>query len=81
MKYKPGDKVRVREDLEAYREYRMESGYTDTAVEEMLLFRGKIVTIFGFSDNAYLVEEDTENWNWTDEMFEDERKTDCVVSA
>ena len=74
MKYKIGDKVRVREDLEVDRDYYMESGVCDTFVEEMAHFRGKVVTICGFRDEEYLVEEDTENWSWTDGMFENEEK-------
>lgn len=68
MKYKVGDKVRVRKDLVKDRGYFMEDGSTiDVVVEEMLDACGKVVTIKGGS-YKYLLEE--YGCYWTDEMFE-----------
>jgi hypothetical protein len=65
MKYKVGDKVRVREDLIHGREYGGITFYMDGC-------KGKIVTIsFVCSSNYYEIAEDEDKWNWTDEMFED----------
>lgn len=64
MKYKVGDKVKVREDLENNVFY----GGT-RANEDMIKHRGKILTIRGIEGGNYLMEE--ENWCWTDEMLED----------
>lgn len=63
MKYKVGDKVRVRSDLEGNKEYG--GWYTS---EGMVKMRGEIVTIRGVGSSAYELEEN--DLMWTDEMFE-----------
>ena len=64
MKYKVGDKVRVREDLEKGKLY------GDYSVnEDMFSLRGKIVTICNIEYGFYMLEEDLHKWCWTDEMF------------
>ena len=71
MKYKIGDKVRVRDDLRLGEVYKMDNGTDyDSVVFEMLKLKGKEVTISTYTDsNKYLVSEDRDCWNWTDEMF------------
>ena len=64
MKYKVGDKVRVREDLIAEKQYGK-----DFFVSEMNPFKGQIVTIKKIRENKYVIEEDHEDWHWTEEMF------------
>lgn len=82
-KYHAGDVVYVRSDLRANsKRYPMDgckNGFV--ANEDMVLFRGKPVTIFGrinrtFSDDGYgdyyyTIGEDHGKWHWTDAMFED----------
>lgn len=73
MKYKVGDKVRVRTDLNFNVHYHNED-HTDWMffTEGMKEFAGKsghIVTISGLRLNSYLVEGYRNPW-WTDEMFE-----------
>lgn len=63
MKYKVGDKVRVRSDLEKNKGYG--GWYTS---EGMVKMRGEIVTIRGVGSSAYELEENY--LMWTDEMFE-----------
>ena len=65
MKYKIGDKVKVRNDLKVQR-------YGDrTFVERMEKYKGKLVTISEEFPGIYHIKEDkNENWDWTDEMFE-----------
>ncbi len=63
MKYKVGDKVRVRRDLEDGETY----GGWD-ALEDMVKMRGEIVTIRRVRRSAYELEE--KGLMWTDEMFE-----------
>lgn len=63
MKYKVGDKVRVRRDLEDGETY----GGWD-ALEDMVKMRGEIVTIRRVRSSAYELEE--KGLMWTDEMFE-----------
>ena len=64
MKYKAGDKVRVRSDLKERMGYGCQR-FTDSMKKQM----GKIVTISNVVDDRYYyIKED--NYNWTDEMFE-----------
>ena len=65
MKYKAGDKVRVRKDLEAYEEYG-NINFTDS----MEKYKGKIVTIKATNSNSYFIKEDNGNYHWADEMLE-----------
>ena len=66
MKYKVGDKVKVREDLEIGETY---GGLTFSV--QMREYRGQIVTIKTADDDSYQIEEDELNWYWTEEMLED----------
>lgn len=64
MKYKAGDKVRVRSDLKERMGYGCQR-FTDAMKKQM----GKIVTISNVVDDRYYyIKED--NYNWTDEMLE-----------
>jgi hypothetical protein len=65
MKYKVGDKVRVRKGLTVDSCYGRED-----FVEEMKSFIGKIVTISKVIDEEYMILEDDGDYAWTDEMFE-----------
>ena len=66
MKYKVGDKVRVRKKLESGNEY---DGVV--ASKGMIQYRGKITTISRIlPDRTYFLEEG-EKYYWTDEMLED----------
>lgn len=71
MKYKVGDKVKIREDLnidEMYGKWDCAFGMTD--------YRGMIATITKCNDNndddddSYQINLDYECYNWSDEMFE-----------
>jgi hypothetical protein len=61
MKFKVGDKVRVREDLEIDKDY----GFYCN--EEMVKLKGKVVEIEDVDNISYSIKEDT--YAWTDEMF------------
>ena len=67
MKYKVGDRVRVREDLKVGCYYGDESFRPD-----MKKYLGKTVTISRVSsrEGSYWLKEDDGNWCWTDKMFE-----------
>lgn len=76
MKYKVGDKVKVREDLSREKYY--DGCYVNPVMGE---FAGRIVTISRALEltNRYEIKEDNMRWCWTDEMFEtleDENITD-----
>lgn len=63
MKFKVGDRVRVRKDLKC------NSFYGGVRVnDEMINNKGKILTIIGIDGRTYLMEGSS--WFWTDEMFE-----------
>ncbi len=65
-KLKPGDKVKVREDLKTDRVY---GNYNFTT--DMKNFNGKVVTISEVTDfGNYKIAEDTEGYIWTEQMFE-----------
>lgn len=65
MKYKIGDKVLVRSDLEEGKKYEDE-----VVMSNMLYLKGKIVTIEHVDHpNCYRIKEDSDQWHWTDEMF------------
>lgn len=63
MKYKVGDRARVRSDLKACEQYG-----SNIATSSMEGLAGKIVTISKVGYAHYLVEG--MNYNWTDEMLE-----------
>lgn len=67
MRYKVGDKVRVRKDLVVDKDYG-----TQFFVDGMRKFKGKIVNIKRVEDSFYRIEEDeiVYSYNWTDEMLE-----------
>lgn len=85
MKYKVGDKVRVRSDLEKGKLYRMEDGSEyDCAVDKMLKLSGKEVTISKIRGGKYIVKEcekDCFFYYWTDEMFESESNQKIVITS
>lgn len=65
MKYKVGDKVRVRKDLKEWEQYgRL------TFTESMGKLRGNNVTIKEVLSNDYHIVEDNSEYFWTDEMLE-----------
>ena len=75
MKYKIGDKVLVRSDLEEGKIYGDE-----VVMSDMLFFRGKIVTIEHVDHPCcYRIKEDPDQWHWTDEMF-DEKESEEIKS-
>lgn len=66
MKYKVGDKVRIREDLV------MDDNYGGSvAVDDMTDMGGSVVTIERVGEvHGYYIKEDPDEYCWTDEMFE-----------
>lgn len=67
MKYKVGDKVRVRDDLEINKFYG--NGYRFTP--HMARYKGQVVTISRVGNDFYKIKDDIYYWSWSDEMFED----------
>jgi len=61
------NKVRVKSNLKKYKKYGEQS-----VVEDMMNYRGKVVTISKVLTNGlYQIEEDGGSWIWTDEMFDE----------
>ena len=73
MKYKVGDKVKVRENLKTGKTYG-EMFFS----EQMKEHRGQIVTIKVVNDEGYHIEEDKQNWYWSDEMLEDVKEENTI---
>ena len=67
MKYKVGDKVKIRTDLDINTVY---NGWDCS--RDMVLFGGRIATIVKCYDDSYHIDIDNEDYNWTDKMFENE---------
>ena len=82
MKYKVGDKVKIREDLVVGKMY----GADDFA-RGMEKYKGKIATIVTVHDTVYNInvddndidDDDALAWHWTDEMFEDYTETTAMT--
>lgn len=80
MKYKVGDKVRVRQWDDMVKEFgELFSDISIVKADDRCLFKnemkkycGTVVTIEKVVNEyeRYLIEEDYKNWYWTDEMFE-----------
>lgn len=69
MKYKVGNRVRVRKDIKCREYYLMEDGFAgDCVTKEMIKFRDKVVTI-SYADGKYKIEEDGGDFWWVDGMF------------
>ena len=73
MKYKVGDKVRIRRDL---------SASDDCVNRGMAKFAGTITTIKCVynPDGVFLLDADGGEWFWTNEMLEDADETDKTVN-
>ena len=73
MKYKVGDRVRIRTDLIAntlYSEYYF--------VKEMDRYKGKVANIIGVDLYYYRIDIDNGKYVWTDDMLEDLTKNDLI---
>ena len=74
MKYKAGDKVRIRADLKEGEEYNKV-----TVVLPMIQYVGKTTTIRQVYESCYTLDVDGGCWVWTDDMFEDaEKETEAL---
>ena len=71
MKYKVGDRVKIREDLVVGNTYGAE-----VFVKDMEHYKGNMATISAICGDTYRINIDNDDiperyWHWTDEMFED----------
>lgn len=75
FKFKIGDKVRIRKDLNQFHLYKMEFESTETTrvTADMYSIRGEIVTITDIIFDRYIIDKDYGRRCWADEMF------DCKV--
>ena len=75
MKYKVGDKVKIREDLEVGKMYGNEE-----FVGNMVTYKNRTVMIDEIlGDGRYHINIDPTGFIWTDEMFEDDIKNSNTV--
>jgi len=72
MKFKVGDKVRVRQEKALEREFGVKPNGTIKCdlVADMKRFCGQVVTIKEVHYTSYHIEEDNGKWAWTDAMLE-----------
>lgn len=73
MKYKAGDRVKVKSWNQMVNEYGVECNYIKTKplfVDPMRKYCEKIVTIREVYDYHYYIKEDCGDWCWTDDMFD-----------
>lgn len=82
MKYQPGDRVRVRNDIKADTEYQSECGESVYCNDDMARRRGQLVTI-KFIDtweskmpSVYHIDDDDGEFGWAAEMFESSQMFD-----
>ena len=64
MKFKVGEKVKIKKNLKKGYDFKY------FVADEMENFKGKTVTIYSVNSEAYRIEEDNMNWEWTEDMFE-----------
>lgn len=88
MKYKVGDKVRVKKDLKLCQGYYMENkkGGVNTFVPPMTDYRGQLVTISKIINGQYCVKECPYGTNhkpvlWTDGMFESSDEKIVIIAS
>ena len=65
MKFKVGDKVRVRKDLEVDKRYG-----SHVFVDGMQNYRGKVMEVESIWNDEYYLKETVQDWAFTDEMLE-----------
>lgn len=84
MKYKVGDKVRVK-SLDWYNENKNQTGQVqclgEIFLEEMSKFCGKLVTIHSIAKHGYHINEDEYKYNWTDAMFEEDIENEVKIEV
>lgn len=68
MKFKVGDKVRIKENLKERNDYKY---YVHSNMQNLA---GKIVTIESVREESYKIEQDNGYWDWTEDMFEEIKK-------
>jgi hypothetical protein len=81
MKYKVGDKVRVKSDLVNGKYYENEANHVGIYFnKDMMEYRGKIVTISQVvhGSGVYRIKEDGRTWAWSIGMFEEVEKPEVV---
>ena len=82
MKYKIGDRIRVRKDLKKYERYYSEDKkYYETMTPGMLHLCGEVVTIKNVYPKVGVYTIAEYGWNWTDEMFEDIHNEKIVITT
>lgn len=82
--YHPGDKVRVRPDLEVQTDYKMLSGESKNRAwwiyPWMADYAGEVITIMEISPHG-VYKADVGGCVWTDEMFEPALASECVCNS
>ena len=64
MKFKVGDKVRIKKDLS------IDKTYGITVVSSMEKYAGRIMTVSRITNFGYRLKEDNEEWHWSEDTME-----------
>ena len=64
MKFKVGDKVRIKKDLS------IDKTYGITVVISMEKYAGRIMTVSRITNFGYGIKEDNEEWHWSEDTME-----------
>lgn len=82
MKYKVGDKVKVK-SLDWYNENKNQTGQVqcldEIFLEEMSKLCGRLVTIHSIAKHGYYINED--DYTWTDDMFEETMNNEIRIKV
>ena len=81
MKYKVGDKVRIK-SLEWHKKHRDYLGHvyigSEVFASGMVEYCGKEAMIKELNETSYKIDIDDQYWNWSDGMFEDENPLSII---
>lgn len=85
-KYKVGDAVIIRGDLNNRTEYYMRSGphaniEWTVATNDMCERQNQMCHIKATIRGHYILQEDPNEWDWTDDMFEDVSDKECFCTS
>lgn len=78
MKYKVGDKVKVRKDLVVGKRYGEDRVLINANMEK---YFGKIMTVDKITETGKYMLKDVSHWVWTDEMLEDVENITILVKG
>lgn len=84
-RYKNGEEVVVRPDLERGVQYYMRSGpragHEPGTVYEIEKYKGSVHKIISYERGCYKIDNDIDHLYWSDEMFEPMSVNECICDS